>query len=284
MHDIQLPPIDELIEDDDWESSSTSSNSPSDEASTSQQQGNLASRFENRTTKSGTRSASHICRHPHGLVMDNTGDETGVRLVQSQPQTRQRIRSTAARLPFPPRRIARTPMIGGTNYLWSGHEERLERLGPVYLSTFGDSDSNSSSSNVAPQVYRRLTHYIEEPTAGRGFIKEQSFSSDGRLIASPFGHGVRLLAFDEKCSELNQVSPLRAYQSSLWSESKKKEDDAKTIKDGNGDEDIAPVPLHELAMHVSHNSPVLCAQFSPTHCLLASGCFNGKVAFYQPVF
>ncbi|KAL5021591.1 hypothetical protein ScPMuIL_000746 [Solemya velum] len=37
----------------------------------------------------------------------------------------------------------------------------------------------------------RLVAYAEEPNVGRGFIKELCFSTDGRLICSPFGFGVR---------------------------------------------------------------------------------------------
>ena len=49
----------------------------------------------------------------------------------------------------------------------------------------------------------RLTHYIEESNTGKGFIKEQSFSPCGRFLASPFGYGVRLLAFSERGSDLS---------------------------------------------------------------------------------
>ena len=37
----------------------------------------------------------------------------------------------------------------------------------------------------------RLTHYLEESNTGPGFIKEVSFSPDGRILCSPFGFGVR---------------------------------------------------------------------------------------------
>ena len=53
----------------------------------------------------------------------------------------------------------------------------------------------------------RLTHYIEESNTGKGFIKEQSFSPCGRFLASPFGYGVRLLAFSERGSDLSDCPP-----------------------------------------------------------------------------
>ncbi|XP_077476367.1 DDB1- and CUL4-associated factor 10 [Stigmatopora argus] len=107
---------------------------------------------------------------------------------------------------------------------------------------------------VSPRCSLRLTHYIEEANVGRGYIKELCFSPDGRLICSPHGYGVRLLAFDESCGELA---------------------------------DCAPVPtacLREVRSIYSHGDVVLTTKFSPTHCQLASGCLSGRVALYQPKF
>ncbi|KAK7871409.1 hypothetical protein R5R35_006110 [Gryllus longicercus] len=100
----------------------------------------------------------------------------------------------------------------------------------------------------------RLTHYIEEQNVGEGFIKVSGFSADGRLICSPFGHGVRLLAFPPECSEFSVCHP-----------------------------DKAPVPLHELATNVSHNDIVVCTKFSPQNFLLVSGCLSGKIVWHQPI-
>lgn len=100
----------------------------------------------------------------------------------------------------------------------------------------------------------RLTHYIEEANVGRGYIKELCFSPDGRLICSPYGYGVRLLAFDERCGELADCLPV---QTSC---------------------------LKEVRSIYSHSDVVLTTKFSPTHCQLASGCLSGRVALYQPKF
>uniref|UniRef100_A0A1B6LSV5 Uncharacterized protein n=1 Tax=Graphocephala atropunctata TaxID=36148 RepID=A0A1B6LSV5_9HEMI len=100
----------------------------------------------------------------------------------------------------------------------------------------------------------RLSHYIEEPNVGRGFIKELCFSSDGRLICSPFGYGVRLLAFSPECSELSTCVP----------------------KDG-------AVKLYELGTNVCHADIVVSTKFSPRHCLLVSGCLTGRIVWHQPV-
>lgn len=101
----------------------------------------------------------------------------------------------------------------------------------------------------------RLTHYIEEPNLGSGYIKELCFSADGRLICSPFGHGVRLLAFSSNCAELSNCVP-PANES---------------------------VQLHELATRVGHTDIVVSTKFSPKHYLLVSGCLSGKIVWYQPV-
>ncbi|KAK5615745.1 DDB1- and CUL4-associated factor 10 [Crenichthys baileyi] len=107
---------------------------------------------------------------------------------------------------------------------------------------------------VSPRCSLRLTHYIEEANVGRGYIKELCFSPDGRLICSPYGYGVRLLAFDERCSELADCLPV---QTSC---------------------------LREIRSIYSHSDVVLTTKFSPTHCQLASGCLSGRVALYQPKF
>ncbi|KAI5713615.1 hypothetical protein M8J76_002251 [Diaphorina citri] len=78
----------------------------------------------------------------------------------------------------------------------------------------------------------RLTHYVEELNVGRGYIKELCFSSDGRLICSPFSYG----------------------------------------------------QLFELTSSSNHSDIVLSCKFSPKHNILASGCLNGRIVLYQPVF
>ena len=98
---------------------------------------------------------------------------------------------------------------------------------------------------------RRLSHYILESDSGRGFIKEGNFSPDGRVIASPFAHGARLLAFDSDCCS--------------W----KKESEVKV--------------LSEVKFLLGHKMPVCCCKFSPNHnMLLATGCLGGKIAFHEP--
>ncbi|XP_064191344.1 DDB1- and CUL4-associated factor 10 [Anguilla rostrata] len=112
----------------------------------------------------------------------------------------------------------------------------------------------SSRPPVSPRCSLRLTHYIEEANVGRGYIKELCFSPDGRLICSPYGYGVRLLAFDGSCGE-------------LW--------DCRRAETSR---------LREVRSIHSHSDVVLTTKFSPTHCQLASGCLSGQVSLYQPKF
>ncbi|XP_015119258.1 DDB1- and CUL4-associated factor 10 [Diachasma alloeum] len=105
------------------------------------------------------------------------------------------------------------------------------------------------------QNVSRLTHYIEEPNVGSGYIKELCFSADGRLICSPFGYGVRLLAFSNECQELSNCVP-------SLNESQQ---------------------LYDLGTNISHSDYVLSTKFSPRHCLLVSGCLSGKIVWHQPV-
>lgn len=101
--------------------------------------------------------------------------------------------------------------------------------------------------------YNRLTHYIEEANVGRGFIKELCYSNDGRIICSPFSHGVRLLSFSPNCDELSTLQPKPP-----------------------------GIKLHEIGTNVSHSNTVLCTKFSPVHPLLVSGCLAGRIVWYQP--
>ncbi|KAI1887424.1 hypothetical protein AGOR_G00190150 [Albula goreensis] len=107
---------------------------------------------------------------------------------------------------------------------------------------------------VSPRCSLRLTHFIEEANVGRGYIKELCFSPDGRLICSPYGYGVRLLAFDGGCGELSDRVRAETHC------------------------------LHEVRSLYSHSDVVLTTKFSPTHCQLASGCLSGRISLYQPKF
>ncbi|VVC37405.1 Hypothetical protein CINCED_3A024100 [Cinara cedri] len=101
--------------------------------------------------------------------------------------------------------------------------------------------------------FNRLTHFIEEANVGRGFIKELCYSNDGRIICSPFSHGIRLLSFSPNCDELSTLHPK-----------------------------VPGIKLNEIGTNVSHANIVLCTKFSPIHPLLVSGCIAGRIVWYQP--
>ena len=108
-----------------------------------------------------------------------------------------------------------------------------------------------------PQNVRRMLYSIEQPNKGKGLIKEECFSSDGRLICSPYGFGFRLLSFSDDCLELPKAL---AYQPE------------NTHK------------LTELKYFKCHSDIVVSTRFSPIQPLLASGCLQGRVVWHQPKF
>lgn len=106
------------------------------------------------------------------------------------------------------------------------------------------------------QNKRRLLHYIGEPNKGKGFIKELCFSSDGRLICSPYGQGIRLLSFSKDCQELPYALPQ------------------------NG----VPQKLHEVLTNMEHHSDIVVStKFSPRAPICVSGCLRGELIWYQPI-
>lgn len=105
----------------------------------------------------------------------------------------------------------------------------------------------------------RMLYYIEEPNKGKGFIKEPCFSSDGRVICSPHGYGIRLLAFNAQCNELPFIT------------------------DRHEETTPVPKPLYEIKTKHCHSDVVVSSKFSPKFPLLVSGCLRGKIVWHQPV-
>lgn len=104
---------------------------------------------------------------------------------------------------------------------------------------------------------RRMTHYIQDSTRGKGYIKELCFSSDGRIIASPYDCGIRLLGFSKDCVEMpHTLNPA----------------------------DSTAQTLVELKFIKTHSDTVVCTQFSPNLPIIATGCLKGKVVWYLPRF
>lgn len=101
----------------------------------------------------------------------------------------------------------------------------------------------------------RMLRYMEESNTGIGYIKEVSFSKDGRVICSPCGYGVRLLAFDDKCSELCMT------------------------KNDLGD----PIEFNSICQAYCHKSTVVSTRFNQRHSYFVSGCLYGQIVCHNPV-
>lgn len=124
-----------------------------------------------------------------------------------------------------------------------------------------DSSRSIYTSFYNRQIYQnvnRLQYYIEEPNKGKGFIKEPSFSADGRVICSPYKFGVRLLSFTDDCSDV----PDNFYSS------KKKSELLKEVKRKKN----------------CHSDVVVSTKFSPRCPLLVTGCLKGEIVWHHPVF
>uniref|UniRef100_A0A8D8Y994 DDB1- and CUL4-associated factor 10 homolog n=1 Tax=Cacopsylla melanoneura TaxID=428564 RepID=A0A8D8Y994_9HEMI len=145
-----------------------------------------------------------------------------------------------------------------------GANSNQRRTNPSGDRSGGPKDEKANKKSAAAKKWfvqnkPRLTHYVEELNVGKGYIKELCFSSDGRLVCSPFSFGVRLFSFNEEC----------AHMSSCMSH--------------DGSQQV-PAQLFELTSSSNHSDIVLSCKFSPTHNILASGCLNGRIVLYQPVF
>ena len=87
------------------------------------------------------------------------------------------------------------------------------------------------------------------------FLQELCFSADGRLVCSPFGRGMRLLALNENCAELSHC-----------------------VQDFNG-----PTQMVDIGQSLGiHQDLVVSSKFSPRHHLLVTGCLEGKIVWYEP--
>lgn len=129
-----------------------------------------------------------------------------------------------------------------------------------FYPTYIDNESNNSRFTefewsrpyAGPSHFHRLLFHSGEPNVGQGYIKEQSFSPDGRIIASPFAYCVRLLAFDSECHELCDAVPFK------------------------------PRPLRQVALVAGNKSSVLTSTFSPVQLICAAGAEDGSISFSSP--
>ncbi len=146
------------------------------------------------------------------------------------------------------------------------HEEEGESGGRVILFShannwiyLGHTRETPPPGDVPPgaRVHHnnsRLSHYLKESNTGRGYIKEVSFSPDGRLLCSPCGRGLRLLAFNERCDDLSGCVPEAPKQLCVVS-----------------------------AFEDCHREAVLSSSFAPYGFSLVTGCLGGKIVWHQPI-
>ena len=112
-------------------------------------------------------------------------------------------------------------------------------------------------------VHKNYVRYIDEwsPDETIDYIKEISFSKDGRVLASPSEEGARLFAIDQRCT------PVDLYFDERFRSEEKS---------------LNSVDLDVVQTSLGHSSPVLTCKFAHHDLLLGTGCLRGQVAFHKP--
>ena len=105
--------------------------------------------------------------------------------------------------------------------------------------------------------------YIDESTPNEAldYIKEICFTRDGRILASPYECGVRLLAVDSLCTPMDLFYDHRFYSQ---------------------EKSLGILDFEEIKLCTGHQSPVLTCKFANNDLLLGTGCFRGDVMFHKP--
>lgn len=168
-------------------------------------------------------------------------------------------------IPYQPSAMLRPSLINTEEILdlWTGNipyyqrsrrtlTERPQRVNTGIITM---NQRNVRRPNIK-QNRRRMLYYSAEPNKGKGFIKELCFSSDGRLICSPYGCGIRLLSFSKDCQEIPYALPQ------------------------NG----VPQRLNEVLISADkHSDIVVSTKFSPRAPICVSGCLRGELFWYHPI-
>lgn len=129
------------------------------------------------------------------------------------------------------------------------------------IESTNDKDSHKvvAKEHKIHQNAKKLIYYAKEANCGRGYIKEPSFSADGRIICSPYIGGVRLLAFNNNCSECpTNESVIRECKTN-------------------------PRQLHVIKqLGEEGGSLILSTKFSPREPLLVTGSKEGEIKWHYP--
>ena len=115
---------------------------------------------------------------------------------------------------------------------------------------------------TASKYFKGIKEEVVDDTLD--FIKEFCFSPDGRIIASPHGKGVRLLAIDDQCT------PMEVYKDDRF---------LRSTEDGDSPEIQV---VNDLSWENSFTSPVLSCRFANQDFILATGGCSGEFLFHQP--
>ncbi|XP_011406219.1 PREDICTED: DDB1- and CUL4-associated factor 10-like [Amphimedon queenslandica] len=130
-----------------------------------------------------------------------------------------------------------------------------------YINSDTDSDGSGlgvssyhSYHNTSKCFLNTITEYSGEGAAE--YIKEISFSPDGRLLVSPYQNGVRLLAVDTNCTNIDQY----------YCDNSPSEGEFKVIS----------------VCEEACSTPVLTSRLNSDIMCLAAGSCKGTVQFYSP--
>ena len=106
-----------------------------------------------------------------------------------------------------------------------------------------------------------MLYKITESSMPHGILKEPGISSDERVICSPFGNRVRLMAFDKHLCHVNT--------------------DCNGVEQHSGSESSL-LELVDIKTPHFTTDPVLTCRFSSTQMLVAAGTNTGGIFFAQP--
>ena len=111
------------------------------------------------------------------------------------------------------------------------------------------------------ELNANFLNYIEESCSVLSFIKETSFSSDGRILVSPFGNKVRLFSVDYHCTPIDLFHDDR-YRST--------------------EKELKSSEFEEVAVYGGHCNTVLSCHLNSWDMCLVSGDVDGRVVFNRP--
>ena len=153
---------------------------------------------------------------------------------------------------------------------WSHYDGKYQGFNIWPLTTqhhYNDDTFNPQQPLLRGQATNVST---DDGPANIEYIQEASFSPCGRLISSPFGHGVRILSYDERISD---------YRTHI-AERNASANDRRTVRSCQL---ISPQPFNNVVECFGHKSIVLSCCFSPTHMQVATGSLGGKIIIHDPV-